>query len=492
VAELIWRLRSAARPSRRTRDSDLLWVGIAGGGAALVLGAVLMVSMQAACAMVLVVLVVAMHQHDRRWGIAALFALWFLAPLLRRTFALATGFVEHDPLSLAPFLATAAIAAIELSRVHVPTRIRRITLLAAGGFTIGLPLGLVHGPSSAIYAFTAYLAAVSGAVLGIGENHALRRSNLRRVLLFMLPVVAIYAIVQRVFPLFSWDQAWIDATNLASIGASEKQDSSAIRAFASLNSPGALAGLLGLSLLCFLTVRRARPITLIAVALVLVALSVTFVRSAWVALIVAGVAHVVVSNGRSAKPVLGAIAVAVAAAIALSPVSNTAHDVVTRFKSIAGYKTETSSTERGATLGETLPTALQAPLGHGLGSAGEPSKLNGQSPLRAPDNGYLALMYQVGPLGFTLVVAAIALMFAAAWEGARARAPGQELRQLLFALLVFFLVLLTSGDSFYGSHGVILWFIGGQVLGYQYRSRAAQEVLRREREIERARAFAAA
>jgi hypothetical protein len=35
------------------------------------------------------------------------------------------------------------------------------------------------------------------------------------------------------------------------------------------------------------------------------------------------------------------------------------------------------------------------------------------------------------------------------------------------------MVLLTSGDAFYGSSGVILWFIAGQVLAYDYRRRAA-------------------
>ncbi len=34
--------------------------------------------------------------------------------------------------------------------------------------------------------------------------------------------------------------------------------------------------------------------------------------------------------------------------------------------------------------------AAAAPLGHGLGSAGEATKLKGESLLRAPDNGYLA------------------------------------------------------------------------------------------------------
>ena len=32
-------------------------------------------------------------------------------------------------------------------------------------------------------------------------------------------------------------------------------------------------------------------------------------------------------------------------------------------------------------------------------------------------------------------------------------------------------MLLPTGDEFYGSHGVILWFIGGQVLAYDFRRR---------------------
>ena len=84
-------------------------------------------------------------------------------------------------------------------------------------------------------------------------------------------------------------------------------------------------------------------------------------------------------------------------------------------------------------------------------------------------------MYQSGPIGFLFVLAALAYILIAAWNGARARAPGQEMRQLLFAMLVFMGVVLWTGDSFYGSHGVILWLIGGQVLANDYRLRAAAE-----------------
>jgi hypothetical protein len=468
VAELIWRLRT--RGGAAARRDDLWWILVVGGAAALVLGWALTLSLQAACAFVLVVVVVGLHQHDRRLGIAAVFALWFLVPGLRRILGTITGYVDNDPLSLAPFLATGAVAALELARIHVPRRIRTVLLVAAAGFAIGLPIGLVAGPRSAVYALLAYLAAVAGAVLGMGESGSLQDSILRRVLLFGMPPIAVYAILQNVLPLPSWDQAWIDATGFSSIGIKEGGD---VRVFATLNSPGTLAALLGLSLLCYLTIHRARLATMVGAALVAVALSLTFVRSAWLALIVAGLAHVIASNGRSARVVLGSGAVIVVATLALAPVSSTAHDILARFQSITDFRGDTSSNERRATLRETLPKAAQAPAGHGLGTAGEASKLTGDSFLRAPDNGYLGLMYQVGPVGFLLVIAAVGIIAVAAWNGARARAPGQELRLLLFAMLIYLLVLLTAGDEFYGSHGVIFWFIAGQVLAYDFRRREA-------------------
>jgi hypothetical protein len=73
-------------------------------------------------------------------------------------------------------------------------------------------------------------------------------------------------------------------------------------------------------------------------------------------------------------------------------------------------------------------------------------------------------MYQVGPAGFLLVITALALMVKAAWESARSDGPERDMGALLFAMLVFMLVVLASGDAFYGLGGLTLWFIGGQAL----------------------------
>ena len=468
MTELAVRRRASA-PTRRSRDSDLWWLAAAVGASALLVGFLVTVSLQAAFALVLLVAVVALYVHDRRYGIAALFALWFIAPGLRRVLGAAVGFAENDPLSIAPFLATAAIAGIELSRARLPGHIQRVLLLAAAGFAIGLPVGLAAAPQAAVYAFGAYLAGVSGAVLGARERPLLEDSTLRKVLLYGVLPVAAYALVQRVFDPPSWDQAWLDTTDIVSIGANENGK---VRVFSTLNSPGALAPLLTLSLLCYLTVKRPRPITIAGATIVVVALSLTFVRSAWVALIIGGLAHMVASRGQSARVVLGSTAVLVAITLALSPVSATAHAVVDRFKTISNRSDDSSAENRSANVSRSLPAAAVAPLGHGLGTAGEPARLSEDQKLRIPDNGYLSLIHQVGPVGFLMVLAAIAAVMRAAWEGARSRAPGQDLRVLVFAMLVALLVQLYAGDSFYGSHGVIFWFLGGQALSAAARLRS--------------------
>jgi putative inorganic carbon (hco3(-)) transporter len=458
-----------AGPPLFARSGDLWWVLGVGGAGALVLGWLVNFSIQATCAFALVVLVVALHQYDRRWGVAALFALWLFVPFVRRLLAMLTGTPANDPLSLAPFLSTAAIAALELVRVHVPNRVRVIMLVAGGGFAIGLPVGFLVGPRSAVYAIGAYLACVAAAAIGYAEGRLASESTMRRALLFAVPIIAAYAIAQRYLPLTPWDQHWLDTTDFDSIGTGNGEK---VRVFGTLNAPGTLAPILALSLLCYLTVVRHRTTALLGATLVLVALSLTYVRSAWIALIAAGIAHMLVSRGRSARLIMGAGAVTVAASLALSPVSSAARDVVDRFQSIGSPNQDKSATERQTSFFTLFPTAASAPLGHGLGTAGEPSKLTGETDLRFTDNGYLSLIYQVGPVGFALVLAALGAVLMAGWQGGRDESPGQEMRWLLFAMFVYLLVLLPSGDAFYGVSGVVLWLVAGQMLGYDVRRRA--------------------
>jgi O-antigen ligase len=99
-------------------------------------------------------------------------------------------------------------------------------------------------------------------------------------------------------------------------------------------------------------------------------------------------------------------------------------------------------------------------VGFGLGSAGEASRLGGNQGFRYTDNGYLSLLYQVGPFGFLMVAAAVAIALRRAWRVAR-RPDSPRLDLAILAMLVFLLVGMLAGDLLYGMTGVAFWYLLG-------------------------------
>jgi O-antigen ligase len=455
----------ASSGARRLVGQGLRWQVLVTIPASLILAALITYSLRGAISWVIVVCIVGLHRHRRSWGIYALLAFWCVAPEIRRVMDQLTGYQASDPLSLAPFIATALLAAIEFYEYRLPVVVRRVLLLALIGFVVGLPVGILH-PRSGLYALAAYAFGVAALVLGANESRSLNHGTLRRFLLVGAPLVALYAIfAQRLLPLPSWERAWLGDVSFNSIGANAGGQ---VRVFGTLNAPGTLAPLLGLALLAYLTTHpargRGRGLAVIAAAVLAIALELTFVRSSWLALPIAALVHVVASRGRSARLVLGVGVAVIGLTLILSPVSSTAHQVVNRAATFAHLGSDVSVNTRSATFQSSFPSAARAPLGHGLGTAGTPSALNtAQADLAVPDDGYLSLIYQVGPLGFLLVVAALLVMVRAAWTAARS-GPDQEEGAALLAMLVFMLIVLGSGDAFYGLGGLTLWFLGGQAL----------------------------
>ena len=113
VAGLIWRL---ARRPRAGADGDVVCPGSAGRRRRPGRRLGVTFSVQATCAFVLVILVVAPLPARSRVGDPRhVRAVVRGARHLRRLLALITGHAENDPLSLAPFVATGAMAAFELA-----------------------------------------------------------------------------------------------------------------------------------------------------------------------------------------------------------------------------------------------------------------------------------------------------------------------------------------------------------------------------------------
>ncbi len=411
----------------------------------------------------LVGLVVTAYVGHRPTGLAALWALWLLAPGLRRVLALETGYVGSDPLALAPFAATGIVAALALLQFRL-SRQAKVILIAAGvGLLLGLPAG-IGDPAAAAFAAVAYASALGALVIGWSEGgRPLGRWSLTRVLAVGAPVLALYALFQYFVGLPTWDEVWLEQVNFVSVGAPEEGK---IRVFSTLNAPGVLALVLALGLLLGLVRGRVGPVSLALMTLVTVALALTSVRSAWLALVAGILVLLVITRGRATPQLLALLAVLGVAGLALSLSQGTLDAFVQRASTFGDLGADDSAGAREETARALAPRIIAAPLGYGLGSSGEATRLGGGEGLRVVDNGYLSLAYQVGIPGAVLVLAGL---FVATWTSARSalRADPDRSAATLTAVLVFTIVLLLTGDQLYGLPGAILWYLVGAALARQ-------------------------
>lgn len=445
------------RPSARVRNLGFIALAAV---AALATAILTVRSPQLGASAALVGLVVTAYVGHRPTGLMALWALWLLAPGLRRVLGLETGYVGADPLAVAPFVATGLIAVLALLQFRLSRQAKMILVAGGVGLLLGLPAGIAN-PAAAAFAGFAYACALGALVIGWSEGgRPLRRWSLSRAIAVGAPVLALYALVQYFVALPAWDALWLEQVDFGSVGAPEEGK---VRVFSTLNAPGVLAAVLALGLLLGLVRRRVDPVSLALMALVTVALALTYVRSAWLALAAGILVLLAITRGRATPQLLALVAVLAVAGLALSLSEGTLDAFVGRVSTFGALGTDVSAEAREEGARALAPQILRAPLGYGLGSTGEATRLAGGEGVRAVDNGYLSLAYQVGIPGALLVLAGL---FVATWTSARSalRVDPDRSAATLTAIFAFFIVLLLSGDQFYGLPGAILWYLIGAAL----------------------------
>lgn len=437
-------------------------------GFALITGAMAVRSIQAASALVLLVLTLAVYVQSRRTGLVLLWSLWLLAPALRRILALTGETQVADPLALLPFIATGMLALVELRRSTLSPPARAVLAMATLGFLIGAPAGMLADPLAFGFGLTAYLAAVSAFALGWADRREGADLSLVRACTYLLPPLALYGIFQYFLPLTAWDMTWVETVDLGSIGSPQEGH---IRIFSTLNSPGTFGLVLAIGIILGFAVKRRPAVGFLATAILAVALALTFVRSAWLAIVLGILVFAAAARGRGAGRLVGVIAICLVGLIVIGGSNPTTRAFTQRVTSLGDLSKDESAQERLAFTSQLLPTAVGQPLGAGVGQAGLSVRLEegGESEsLTTTDNGYLALIYQVGPVGFLLVVLAMGLSLRAAIR-ALSRAEGDE-RQLaaaVLAALVTLFVAQAAGDMLYGISGAIFWYLAGVAFAAQ-------------------------
>ena len=461
---------SPSLPLRRDARESAAWLVIAVASAAL-LSWVTVWSLAAGLTLVLVVSIVVAYAAAPRAGAVALWVLWLVAPLLRRLFDLFELAAGPDVLAIAPFAATLGVAAVAYVRTPPSPRARMVLGLAAAGLLLGVPIG-ISDPTPTAFALFAYGAGVSAFVIGYGEQRrtGADRLELGRLLVFLVPLVAVYGAYQAAFPLPRWDALWVETSDLVSIG---RKDLDNFRVFSTLNSPVTLAAVLSAFIGAAFVARRLGPAVAIALVLAFLCLALTSVRSAWVAVTFAMLLALALTRGRRLGLVAIVASLVVGAAVFAGDRSPLGATFVERVQSFESLGSDVSAQKRLETTSVILPEALRAPLGQGLGSVGQARRLSDAPRGRDfPDNGWLATLYQLGPFGFLLVIGSLA--GAALWGYRRAdprrRAEARTMAAMIVATL---LVLHVSTDILYGITGAIVWYGAGALFGMGERGTAA-------------------
>jgi putative inorganic carbon (hco3(-)) transporter len=270
------------------------------------------------------------------------------------------------------------------------------------------------------------------------------------------PLLALYAFRQYYLPLPEWDRVWQLTADINSVGSPEN---GRIRVWSTLNSPGTFALLLGTAALALVTWRKLSVLKLLAAMAIFGALALTYVRSAWIALVLALLAVVGATRGAALKRLLP-VGVVLLALAPLILTGSTGAALGERFQTFGSLSGDESAQARQSTPTALFPIAARNPVGTGLGSAGEASRLSGGTGrLRYSDNGWLSLVAQVGPVGFVVVVSVLIGAVVAAWRNAWRRVDSTDV--LVFAVLTFMFVSMFASDLLYGLGGMIFWYMAG-------------------------------
>lgn len=394
--------------------------------------------------------------------------LWHISPGLRRIVDYRLGgWDPENPMTLAPFLVS-ALALLEVARRLPELRRRRMVPWAIAGACVvyGYLVGLLqNGLMPATHALVAWLVP-----LGFGLYTALQwrrypecQAAVRRVFLLGSIVLAVYGIWQFVNPA-PWDRIWMTSSGMYSVGRAFPYE---VRVFSLVNAPLPFATLLVAGLFCIAS--RPGPSRVLWLALGLVALLLSLVRSVWIAGAAGFLVYLATTPLRDTRRlvVIGVLtlgALAVAPLLAPREIAGPTLEILSdRFRTFTDLSRDVSFRDRTNFLDRVAQAVVDDPLGHGLGSTGVSSTLADPGDgIRDFDNGVFAALYSLGWLGGAGLLVSALLVLGLGFS--RMGAGEDPMARAARAVVVTSLLLALGGNVFEGVSAAVLWGFGGLLL----------------------------
>jgi putative inorganic carbon (HCO3(-)) transporter len=401
-------------------------------------------------------------------------AAFVFTPELRRILDWRGNYDPINIISVVPLLMLCPVAVLGFRRRR-QLRSRGFALVTvtwAAAFAYATFIATAHGATTqAIYGVAEYCLPISVGLWLMTRRESMETAHARiaHMLLTFGAVAGAYGIFQYIVAP-PWDTAWMQNIGNDSFGLPERFG---IRVFGVLNEPQVFALFLVSVILFNLPYLRVRNWQrMFALFIMVVALALSLVRSAWVAALVGIVIFIWLSPRRlqallSLTSVAVVCVVVVLTALLVWPDANTSNVVSKRFTTFSDVQDDFAVQDRQQTAESALQTALAQLAGGGLGLTGESGKLgdaDSQSFSGAPvgpiDNGFVSRFLEMGIVGFGAFVAAcvasIVVLARAHATAVRARDKGGMLvsASCLAVVVVLFGVNL-DGDFQRGLFGVL-------------------------------------
>ena len=387
-----------------------------------------------------------------------MFVLWLfvLTPLVRRLIDLNLGWADPNIVLLAPYVASVwsvlAFPSVMYDR-HLPLRwplIGAIMTILYAWVAAFLQVRVLSGTLSALI----WLTPPCLAALVLITEETQERLHRHLELFFVLALIgtASYGIYQfTVVPM--WDVVWMNNVEMGSIGRPLPFE---LRVFSTMNAPGPFAYFVVTGLLFALVARG--PLGPVALVLGTVALSLTMVRSAWVAVALGLV--VVLVRGRMLVRVrlMAGIGAALVVGAALTAHPDIGPTLTARLTSLGTLSQDTSAIERLRNYEALAEAADDRILGRGLAVAEVYTEPTGQE--RAIDSGVIEIILGFGVPAGAIYLGCVALIVwravAVRFEDGRLVGPSAAATALFASIL--------AGSATKGVVGVFLWLSTALVL----------------------------
>lgn len=390
--------------------------------------------------------------------------IWAVAPELRRIADWYEG-VYHPVslLSLAPLLTGATLAIPVLKEIHrVRKSSTRILLLFSVALAYGAVIGLAKNGIGSVYDLANYLVPLLlipfFAVTPFGPKDI---DRLLYAFANIAVLVAIYGIVQYL-TVPPWDAFWMNHADMISIGTPYPLE---IRVFSTLNSPGPAATFLVFALVPMILESRWRgTLRWAGVMLVVVCLLTTLVRSAWLVLLVMLLVYIASSPSKGKWKSLLQLVFVAAALFWVVPKLPGAEGLVARVETLSDVSEDHSYNERLTLWSNMLPMVASNPVGQGIGSVGQGTKLGNGGELGEygnMDNGVIALLLTFGILGGLFFFGALGAVVKEIGAGVMRRNELQPYARLALAAWMGAVASLVSDNGFPGLKGYLIWMLIG-------------------------------